>query len=67
MAVGWIIEDDGKGKHQSVRARFSFENIGGRGEYGLHVTAYGANETEARAAAQNQLEKLAEFINELRR
>jgi hypothetical protein len=62
MPVGWIIKDDGKCKHQSFTARFSYEHIGGGGEHGMHITAYGATEDEARERAEQQLEKLAQWL-----
>ena len=67
MPVGWVIEDDGKGKHQSFTARFGYDCVGGGGEHGLHIQAYGATEAEARKAAELRLSELAAFIDELRK
>jgi hypothetical protein len=63
MPVGWIISNDGKEKRQSFTARSSLHHIGGNGEHGFSVTAYGATEDEARENAEAHFEKLAEWIN----
>lgn len=58
-----VIEDDGKGKHQSIRARCSLEQIGGKGSHSFEIVGWGASVDEACRNYEVERAKVLEWIN----